>query len=298
MKTMIVICGPTAVGKTDTAIAVAQHFHTSIISADSRQCYRELNIGVAKPDMAQLSAVHHYFINTHDITDHISAADFEKYALNAAEEIFAKSEYAVMCGGTGLYIKAFSEGLDAIPEIPEEIDNEVNSIYNLHGIAGLQEIIEKEDPIFFAKGEIKNPHRAMRALAVKRATGFSIIDLQKGEKKTRPFQIIKICLDRDRDKLYDRINTRVDEMISAGLESEALELFTQRELNALQTVGYRELFDFFSGTINREKVIELIKRNTRHYAKRQMTWFNRQADMHHIKAGENAMSEIINLVSP
>jgi tRNA dimethylallyltransferase len=274
-KTCIIICGPTASGKTDIAINIAKQFNTQIISADSRQCFKELGIGVAKPSLEQLSATHHYFINSHSITENISAADFEQYALGAINEIFKANDVAVMVGGTGLYIKAFCEGLDDIPQIDPQIKKDIIESYTAHGITWLQEKLQQEDPLYFEKGEIQNPQRMMRALEVIRNTGKSIVTHQQKIKKERDFNIIKIGIDIPRPILYDRINSRVDKMMAQGLEKEAKELHPQKALNALQTVGYRELFDYFNNTISLEKAVELIKQNTRHYAKRQMTWFKK-----------------------
>jgi tRNA dimethylallyltransferase len=278
-KTCIIICGPTASGKTGIAIDIATQFNTKIISADSRQCFKELGIGVAKPSLEQLTAVHHYFINSHSITENISAADFEQYALDSINEIFKTNDVAIMVGGTGLYIKAFCEGLDDIAPTDPNIKTNIIENYNAHGIAWLQESIKNEDPLYFEKGEIQNPQRMMRALEVVRNTGKSIVTHQQKIKKERDFNIIKIGIDLPRDILYSRINTRVDKMIAQGLEKEAKELHPQKALNALQTVGYRELFDYFDNTISLEKAVELIKQNTRHYAKRQMTWFKKDEDV-------------------
>jgi tRNA dimethylallyltransferase len=278
-KTCIIICGPTASGKTDFAIDIAKHFHTQIISADSRQCFTELGIGVAKPLLEQLSAVQHYFINSHSITENISAADFEQYALESLTEIFKANDLAVMVGGTGLYIKAFCEGLDDIAQTDPKIKNDIIEKYTAHGIIWIQEKIKTEDPLYFEKGEIQNPQRMMRALEVIRNTGKSIIAHQQKIKKERDFKIIKIGIDIPRPILYERINTRVNKMMAQGLEKEAETLHAQKELNALQTVGYRELFDYFENKNTLEKAIELIKQNTRHYAKRQLTWFKKDEDV-------------------
>jgi tRNA dimethylallyltransferase len=278
-KTCIIICGPTASGKTDIAIQVAQYFHTQIISADSRQCFNELNIAVAKPNPEQLSSVQHYFINTHSIHEIFSAADYEKYALTAADVIFAKNNIAVVCGGTGLYIKAFCEGLDDIPSIDESIKKGIIESYELYGISWLQQQIKFEDELYYAKGEIQNPQRMIRALEVIRGTGKSIVLHQQKIKKQRDFNIVKIGIDIERQFLYNRINARVDKMLLDGLEDEARSLLPHKSLNALQTVGYRELFDYFEGLISKEKAIELIKQNTRHYAKRQVTWFKKDEDV-------------------
>ena len=280
---VIIIAGPTASGKTDVAIQLAQHFNTDIISADSRQCFRELNIGVAKPSPAQLAAVHHYFINSHSITENISAADFERYALDATDNIFQKRDTAIMCGGTGLYIKAFFEGLDAIPDADAAIKEAIAAGFAAHGMEWLQQAVQKEDPLFFEQGESQNPHRLIRALEVKRSTGKSILELRTSIKQQRPFEIIKICLDLPREILYDRINRRVDIMMDEGLEEEARALLPNKSLNALQTVGYRELFEYFEGKISLQRAVELIKQNTRNYAKRQVTWFKKDPDVKWLK---------------
>ena len=278
-KTCIIIAGPTASGKTDIAISVAEHYNTEIISADSRQCFKELNIGVAKPSNEQLETVPHHFINSHSITENISAADFEKYALQAVEKIFEHNDIAVMCGGTGLYIKAFCEGLDDIPEADAEIKNTISENYNASGISWLQNCIQKEDPFFWEKGETQNPHRLMRALEVMRSTGKSVLAYHQQIKKERYFDILKFGLNVPREILYDRINTRIDKMRQAGLTDEVRLLVPYKNLNALQTVGYSELFQYFKNEISEEKAFELIKQNTRHYAKRQMTWFKKDGDM-------------------
>ncbi len=274
-KKVIIIAGPTASGKTALAIKLAQHLNTNIISADSRQCFKELNIGVAKPSAEQLAAVFHYFINSHSITQNVSAADFENYALEAVQQIFLKNNVAVVCGGTGLYIKAFCEGLDVIPAINQAIKQEIANCYAEAGIQWLQQRLIAEDAFFTAHGEMKNPHRMLRALEVKRATGSSILTLQTKQKKKRSFKIVKIFINPDRPALYNNINKRVDEMILQGLEEEAAGLLPFRTCNALQTVGYREMFEFFDDKISRERAIELIKQNTRNYAKRQLTWFKK-----------------------
>ncbi len=285
-KTCIIIAGPTASGKTDLAINVAKHFHTEIISADSRQCFTELNIGVAKPTTAQLADVKHHFINSHSIHTKVTAADFETYALNALENIFKKNDMAVVCGGTGLYIKAFTDGLVDIPEATTAVKNEVALGYHQHGITWLQQKIQELDPLFWAKGEVQNPHRLLRALEVFLTTGTSILTQQKKEKKKRPFNIIKIGLTLPRNILYDRINSRVDAMQAAGLEKEAKSLFPFKSLNALQTVGYKELFQHFEGEISHDRGFELLKQNSRHYAKRQLTWFKKDDEFNWLTQDE------------
>lgn len=274
-KTCIVIVGPTAVGKTSLAIDVAQHFNTEIISADSRQCYKELNIGVAKPTPEQLQKVKHYFINSHSIVDEVNAKVFEEYALQKVKDIFKQNNIAVMVGGTGLYVNAFCEGMDEVPVINPEIRDEIVSDFKVNGLEWLQNEVEKNDPSYFSKGEIKNPQRMMRALEVKLSTGRSIIEFQSQKKKQRDFVIKKIGLELPKEKLHKNIHNRVDDMMANGLLQEVKSLFPFKKLNALQTVGYKELFDHLEGKISLDKAIEQIKINTRHYAKRQMTWFKK-----------------------
>jgi tRNA dimethylallyltransferase len=276
-KTCIIIAGPTAVGKTNISIALAQHFNTAIISADSRQCYKELNIGVAKPSAAQLQQVQHYFINSHSIKEDVNAGMFEQYALKAADEIFLEHDTAIMVGGTGLYIMAFCEGMDAIPAVSSILRDEINIKYNQGGLAWLQNEIKEKDPAWYAAGEIQNPQRLMRALEVVLATGKSILQFQQAKKIDRKFNAIKIGLTLPREQLYQQIDTRTDEMMKDGLEDEVRSLRAYRNLNALQTVGYRELFEYIDGNIALSHAIGLIKRNTRHYAKRQLTWFAKDA---------------------
>ena len=274
-KTCIIISGPTAVGKTDYGLELAQKYDTQIISADSRQCYKELNIGVAKPSPEQLKSIQHYFINSHSIHDDVNVKVFEQYALDTVEKIFETNDVAVMVGGTGLYIKAFCEGLDDVPLMNETIRNEITESYKSKGLEWLQKEIQKQDPLYFTTGEIQNPQRMMRALEVKLSTGNSILYFHSGKKIKRDFEIKKINLEIPRNDLYERINKRVDTMMNAGLLKEAESLFAYRHLNALQTVGYKELFDFMEEKILLNKAVEDIKKNTRHFAKRQITWFKK-----------------------
>ncbi len=276
-KKCLIVCGPTAVGKTDFAIELALKHNTSIISADSRQCYRELNIGVAKPSTDQLESVPHYFINSHSIQQEVNVKVFETYALNAASKIFKGNDIAVMVGGTGLYIKAFAEGIDEVPEVNKEIREQISVHYKENGIQWLQEELKLHDPKFYSEGEMENPQRMLRALEVKLSTGKSILDFQSNQKVERGFDIEYILLDLPRETLYQRINHRVDIMMGEGLLEEVKSLYSFRSLNALQTVGYRELFDFIEGKHSLEFAIEEIKKNTRRYAKRQMTWFKKFA---------------------
>jgi len=276
---MIIVAGPTAVGKTAVAIQLAKHFATSIISADSRQCYKELNIGVARPSVQELEAIHHYFIASHSIQDEITAAGFEQYALQKATELFQEHDTVIMVGGTGLYIKAFCEGLDMIPAVDPAIREQIVSNYNNKGLVWLQEQVQQKDPAFYASGEIQNPQRMMRALEVVESTGQSVLSFRKGEKAQRDFKIIKIGLELPKEELHQRIHTRIDQMMQAGQLEEVKGLVPYKHLNALQTVGYKELFEYLDGKISVQKAIEQIRTNTRHYAKRQMTWFKKDEEM-------------------
>lgn len=278
-KTVILIAGPTAVGKTALAIQLAKWLNTSILSADSRQCFNELNIGVAKPSVEELKQVQHYFINSHSIEDSVTAASYEQYALEVCDEVFVNDDNLVVVGGTGLYIKAFMEGMDDIPSVDESVRNQLTTLYNTNGIEWLQLQLQQKDPLYASEGEMQNPQRMLRALEVMESSGTSIIQYQKGNKKQRNFSVIKIGVDLPREELYYRINTRVDVMMKEGLLQEAEQLKHLQHLNALQTVGYRELFDHFNGASTLEKAIDKIKQNTRHYAKRQLTWFRRDDEI-------------------
>jgi tRNA dimethylallyltransferase len=274
-KTVILLMGPTAVGKTALAIRLAQHHQTAVISADSRQCFKELNIGVAKPQDEELRRVRHYFINSHSIEDNVNAALFERLSLSWAEEILADREVAIVVGGTGLYIKAFCSGLDEMPEIALATRMQIESAYQQQGIAWLQKQVKEHDPEFYAFGEILNPRRLMRALEVKLSTGQSILTFQRRKAKTRPFAMRKIGISLPKEQLRRNIEQRVDRMMDAGLLREVESLAAFRKYPALQTVGYAELFSYLDGTCSIEKAVSQIKRNTHSYAKRQMTWFSK-----------------------
>ena len=279
------------------AVQLAQHFQTEIISADSRQCFRELNIGVAKPTDEDLQSVHHHFINSHSIHDEVNAAVFEQYALKAVQQIFAKKNVAVMVGGTGLYIKAFCEGLDEIPPVDEHVRQQLMDQYKAYGIAYLQNQLAEKDPAFWQQAEQQNPQRLMRALEVLLSAGRSITTFQKGEKEKRDFNILKIGLQLSREQLYNQINSRVDIMIKNGLVEEVENLQSCKNLNALQTVGYKEIFNHLESKSTLVEAIEKIKLTTRHYAKRQMTWFTKDKDINWLNAGkEDNLQQAINLL--
>ena len=274
-KTVYIIVGPTAVGKTALAIQLAKHFQTEIISADARQCYKELSIGVARPSQEELNQVPHHFIANHSIHEIVNASVFENEALNISEKLFQQKEHIVMVGGTGLYIKAFCEGLDDIPSIDPSVRTSIIQSYESNGLIWLQNELAQKDPAYWEQAEQENPHRLMRALEVYIGLGKSILSYQCHQKKQRPFTVKLIGLEMDRSLLYERINTRVEQMVAQGLEKEVQSLLPQFSLNALQTVGYREWLPYFNQEQSLERVIAAIQQNTRQYAKRQMTWFKK-----------------------
>lgn len=293
MKKAIIIGGPTASGKTGLAISLANHYHTEIISCDSRQCYREMTIGVAKPSEEELAQAPHHFIDSHSIHDEVNAAVFEKYALQKSAEIFQSHDQLIMVGGTGLYIKAFTDGIDTIPEIDPSVREQIISDYQLKGMHWLQQCVQQEDPVYYQSGEILNPQRLMRALEVKRGTGKSIREFQKQQKTERDFKVIKLAIDIPREVLVRNINSRVDTMVKNGLVEEVRSLLPFKNLLPLKTVGYQEIFDYFDNKCSLEDAIERIKINTRQYAKRQVTWLKKH-DFHWIDPkNKSAVIELI-----
>jgi len=292
-NTVIIIAGPTAVGKTALAIKLANHFNTSIISADSRQCFKELTIGVAKPSSEELAAAKHYFINSHSIQDEMNVGIYEQYALEKLNEIFSSNNIAIVVGGTGLYIQALCEGIDEMPTIDANIRTEIITDYESKGLAWLQEKVKTLDPIFWQQAEQQNPQRLMRALEVIIATGTSITQFRKKQPVERPFNIIKIALELPRPILVNRINTRVNKMVEDGLLNEVKTLLDYQHLNALQTVGYQELFQYYAGVSSLSEAIERIKINTRQYAKRQMTWFKKDSNYQWFFQDENVFTSVI-----
>lgn len=293
-KKLIVIVGPTAAGKTALAIQVAKHVHAEIISADSRQIYRELTIGTAKPNEAELREVPHHFIDSHSIADDYDAARFGEEALLKIYSLFERYDYVVVCGGSGLYIKALLEGFDDIPEVPDEIRDQLIEEFENKGMLWLQNRMRELDPEHFKKIDQKNPMRLMRALEVKLATGKSISEFQKQTPKELPFKVIRIGVEVERARLYERIDKRMDDMIALGLFEEAKGLYAYRHKNALQTVGYQEIFGFIDGQYDREEAVRLLKRNSRRYAKRQLTWFKRDEQIRWFKPDDvSSMMEYI-----
>lgn len=288
---VILIAGPTAVGKTSLSIKLAEHFHTSILSADSRQCYREMTIGTAKPSPSELKAITHFFINSHSVYDEVNAAMYEKLGLHYLQQIFSQNPIAIVCGGTGLYIQSLLEGIDDMPPIPDKIRTEVQHLYEAKGLEGLQKTLQEKDPLFYEQAEQKNPRRLMRALEVWEATGKSIVSFRKKEKVVRPFEVIRIGLELPRERLLENIAARTKEMIRSGLIEEAKNLLPLRHLKALQTVGYTEIFRYLDGDYDLIRAENEIILHTRQYAKRQMTWFKKDSQMHWFNA--DRMDEIM-----
>jgi len=278
-KFLIVLLGPTGVGKTDISIDIAEHFNCEIISADSRQFFREMSIGTAVPSKDQLEKIKHHFIQFLSVKDYYSASLFERDVLNRLPDIFAKSNYALMAGGSGLYIDAVCNGYDDIPDVDPEAREKYIALHQTEGIEGLRSALKLLDPEHYSRVDLKNYKRILRALEICETTGRPYSSFLKKQKRQRDFNIIKIGLERDRNELYRRINERVDKMLLAGLEDEARQLYELKNFNALNCVGYREFFEFFEGKISQEKAIELIKRNSRRYAKRQMTWWGKDKEI-------------------
>jgi len=292
-KKLVVVAGPTAVGKTDVAIKLAQHFHTEVVSADARQVYKELGVGVAKPDAMQLMAVKHHFISSHSIHDNFNAASYGEEALVLIKKLFETHDKVILCGGSGLYIKALLEGFDDVPEVDKNVRSSITEQYNLKGLGWLQDEVRKIDPDYFEVVDQKNPHRLMRALEVSMSTGTKISNWRKQSKRQLEFDVVKIGLALPMDELYHRIDSRMDQMIAHGLFEEAASLYSHRNLQALQTVGYREIFAFMDHSYDKDEAIRLLKRNTRHYAKRQMTWFRKDPEFTWLRPDQ--WNEIVNV---
>lgn len=277
-KYLIVIAGPTAIGKTDLSLSVAKKYNTEILSCDSRQFYKEMNIGTAVPSIDELSQVKHHFIQNLSIEQDYSVGKFELDALKKIEELHKEKDVLVMVGGSGLYIDAVCRGLDDFPNVPKELREELNLRFQNGGIEPLKAQLIELDPEYHKEVDKANPHRIIRALEICISTGKPFSSFRKQQKKKRKFKTIKLILSRDREVLYDRINQRVDMMMAEGLLEEAKNVYEYRSNNALQTVGYKELFAYFDGEWDLETAVSEIKKNTRRYAKRQMTWFRRDPE--------------------
>lgn len=285
-KWVVIILGPTAAGKTAMAINLAKAFGSVILSADSRQIYRRLDIGTAKPTSQQLKDIQHFFIDYKEPWEEFTAGDFEREALDTISSIHAKSDLAFVCGGTGLYIDAICKGIDEMPEVDKNIRASLNERLRDEGIAVLAEELQQLDPAYYAEVDKKNPRRVIRALEVIHSTQQPFSSFRTGKAASRPFKTLKIGLDIDRETLAERIDTRVDQMIENGLLNEVEALLEHKHLNALQTVGYKELFEFLEGKHDLQQAITQIKRNTRRYAKRQMTWFRKDQEIQWFGPGQ------------
>ncbi len=285
-KYLIIILGPTASGKTDAAIQIAGIFRTKIISADSRQLYKELKIGTAVPDQRQLKSIQHYFIQTISIHDYYNVSMYEQEVLELLNKLFSEKDIVVMVGGSGMYVDVVCHGIDDLPVVDPLIRETLQQRFNDEGIESLRLELKRLDPVYYSKADLRNPKRILKALEIYYMTGIPYSSFLTGPKKERPFKIIKTGINPDRDELYERINQRVNGMIQSGLIEEAKSLYNIKECNALNTVGYKEIFDYLDGKVTLEQAISLIKRNTRRYARRQLTWFRKDKAIAWFRPGE------------
>lgn len=290
---LLVLVGPTGVGKTELSIRLAQRLSTCILSADSRQIYRELPIGTAAPSLEERAAVPHYFVGTRSIHDYYSAADYEREALETLAELFQEQSIVLVSGGSMMYVDALCRGLDAVPSVPEDLRRAVWQRYETEGLEGIRHDLEQVDPDYLGQVDPANYKRLLHAWEVYLATGCPFTSYHRGEPKQRPFRILRVGLERPRPELYARIDRRVELMLEAGLEAEAHAVYPYRELNALNTVGYKELFAYFDGTIDRAEAIRLIQRNSRHYARKQLSWWQRDPSIHWLDASTPDLLESV-----
>lgn len=279
MKTLYVLLGPTGVGKTALSIDIAKKLDTPVISADSRQIYRGIPIGTAAPTPEQISEVKHYFIATKELDEYYSAGQYELDALQVIDKLFSRGDNALLVGGSMMYIDAVCQGLDDVPRVDEETRSYVTELYKTQGLDKITSMLRLLDPEWYDRVDLKNPKRVMHAVEVSLFAGKPYSSILTQSKKERPFSIIKIGLNRERDELYDNINRRVEQMIADGLEAEARSVCHLRHLNSLNTVGFKEMFAYFDGSITFDEAVEQIKRNTRRYAKKQLTWFSRDSSI-------------------
>lgn len=279
-KRLIVLLGPTGVGKTELSIEIARHFHTSIISCDSRQIYREMRIGTAVPSREQLSAVPHFFIHTLSVKDYYNSWQFEQQALDKIRELHHTAEVVLLVGGSMMYIDALCKGIDDIPTIDPELREQLMNRMEVEGVEAIRDLLKKLDPVFYAQVDLNNAKRVLHAVEVCMMAGKPYSSLRTNQPKKREFDILKIGLNREKTELYDRIDKRVDIMLDEGLEGEARSLYPLRHLNPLNTVGYKEFFEYFDNKIDYEEAVRLIKRNSRRYAKKQLSWFRRDTAIH------------------
>ena len=293
-NTLVVITGPTGVGKSDTAVWLARELNAEIISADSRQLYRDIPIGTAAPTAEQMAEVKHHFVGTLSLEEYYSAAQFEDDVMQLLPQLFARSPYVVMCGGSMMYIDAVCKGIDNIPTISDEIRREVVERFERDGAEAMREELRRLDPIYYNQVDLKNHKRVIHAVEICLQAGRPYSELRTNSVKQRPFRILKIGLNLPREQLFDRINRRVEKMIEAGLVDEARRFYPQRHLNSLNTVGYKELFAWMDGTMDYDTAVARIQKNTRVYAKKQLTWYAKDTDMHWFAPSDH--QEILKLV--
>ena len=296
MKTLIVILGPTGVGKTETSLRVAEYFHIPIINADSRQIYRGIPIGTATPTQEQQQQAKHYMVEKLQIGDYYNASMFENDVIDLLEELFRNSDLALMAGGSMMYIDAVCNGLGNLPVVPDEIRETMKKRLNEEGLDSLCEELRRLDEDYYAIVDKHNYRRVVHALEIIHTTGQTFTSLRTGEIKQRPFNILKIGLTRPREQLYERINKRVDEMMEQGLLEEARSMYEHRSFNALNTVGYKELFAYFDGIWTLEEAIERIKGNTRRYCRKQLTWFQRDKDIRWIDLSQTSSDDVVQMI--
>ncbi len=294
-KSLIVLVGPTAIGKTAASIQIAKEFNCPIVSADSRQFFKEMTIGTAKPSAEEMQNAPHYFIDSHSIKDEFNVGKYENEAIALLNTLFKINKMVILVGGSGLYIDAICKGFDELPEADTEVRNKIGLLLEEKGIKALQSLLKELDSVYYSKVDLQNPQRISRALEVCLTTGKPYSTLRKGKIKKRNFNIIKIGLNTSREVLYEKINKRVDEMMQAGLLEEVKYLLPQKHLNALQTVGYNELFDFLENKTDLNTAVESIKQNTRKFAKRQLTWFRRDSEIKWFEPNEK--KEILSYIN-
>lgn len=300
MKTLLVLLGPTGVGKTEWSIRVAEVLGSPILSADSRQIYKEMIIGTAAPDKNQLERVDHYFVGKLEPEEYYSASEFEDEALSLLDELHTQYSTIVMTGGSMMYIDAVCKGIDEIPTIDDKLRSDLKELYDKEGLDPIRRQLKILDPVFYNEVDLKNPKRVIHALEICLMAGKPYSSLRKNTKKERPFRIIKVGFNRDRKELYDRINLRVDKMVEDGLVEEARGLYPRRHLNSLNTVGYKELFEYFDGVCSLEFAIDKIKQHSRNYARKQLSWFRRDENIYWINLSndnDGVVQEIIDLVN-